>query len=286
MCKSAKMDNVKTQIKSINEKAVGCADLVSAGLVNSLSVLFGVRPERSLTISHFNSANKPVLVKALTCVLNSVPQINSTVNEVVQCVKDIGEMCLDVEKELCVYKDILYNHGKNFAEASTLISEIKPVITKIEKLNFDYVMASDVLNNSQDQQLQQLQQLQQAMEAKPEPPVFDYAQIVQLLPKPEPQPVQQPVNIRHEIKETSVELERRNKGETMSWYTASNLSTTKPLIVQFQPCSKVVVFLDLAHCLLILRVLNSSAEMRRNLLFVWLCPTDFKLRKYSVRQDV
>ena len=84
-----------------------------------------------------------------------------------------------------VCKDIMNNHSENFSKASTLISEIKPMISKIEQC---YVTSSDTLNQSQEQHVQQLQKIQRAMENQPksEPPVFDYAQIAAHLLIPEP----------------------------------------------------------------------------------------------------
>ena len=81
--------------------------------------------------------------------------------------------------------DIVNNHSENFSKAGTLISEIKPMISKIEQC---YVTSSDTLNQSQEQHVQQLQKIQRAMENQPksEPPVFDYAQITAHLLIPEP----------------------------------------------------------------------------------------------------
>ena len=159
----------------------------------------------------------------------------------------MGENCCDIQKELDVYKDIMNSHSENFSKASTLISEIKPLISKIEHC---YVTSSDNLNQSQEQHVQQLQEIQRAMEnqPKPEPPVLDYAEIAAHLPKPQPPvmnyaeiaallpkpqtpvfdyaqiaahlpktsqppkpPTQPPTaNIRKQIKKTSDELQKRN----------------------------------------------------------------------------
>ena len=159
------------------------ADLVSEGLLNSLSVIFGISAGRKLTVTHFNSAHKSVCVLALKCVLESLPQIKSTCNDIAKGVLDIGEICCDIQKELDVYKDIMNKHSENFSKASTLISEIKPLISKIEHC---YVTSSDTLNQSQEQHVQQLQEIQRAMgnQPKSEPPVLDYAEIAAHLPQP------------------------------------------------------------------------------------------------------
>ena len=78
------------------------------------------------------------------------------------------------------------NHSENFSKASTLISEIKPMISKIEQCNLEFASSSETLNKSHSQHLEQLQEFQRAMENQPksEPPMIDYAQIATHLPKP------------------------------------------------------------------------------------------------------
>ena len=74
-----------------------------------------------MTVTHFNSAHKSVCVLAQKCVLESLPQIKATCNDIAKGVLDIGETCCDIQKELDVYKDIMNKHSENFS--STLISE-------------------------------------------------------------------------------------------------------------------------------------------------------------------
>ena len=78
------------------------------------------------------------------------------------------------------------NHSENFSKASTLITEIKPLISKIE-----HCYAT----------------------SKPQPPVFDYARIAARLPKAESRTSQPPKpanNIRKQMKKSSDELQKRN----------------------------------------------------------------------------
>ena len=122
---SVQLQKLKTKVKSAHSTAQTEADLVSEGLLNSLSVIFGISAGRKLTVTHFNSAHKSVCVLALKCVLESLPQIKATCNDIAKGVLDIGEICCDIQKELDVYKDIMNKHSENFSKASTLISEIK-----------------------------------------------------------------------------------------------------------------------------------------------------------------
>ena len=139
-----------------------------------------------MTITHFNAARKSVCVEALKCVLNSLPQIKATCHGIANHALDMGATCIDIQKELEVYKNIMNNHSENFSKASTLISEIKPMISKIEQCNLEFASSSETLNKSHSQHLEQLQEFQRAMENRPksEPPMIDYAQIATHLPKP------------------------------------------------------------------------------------------------------
>ena len=147
-------------------------------------MIFGVGSGRKLTVSHFNSAHKHVCVEALKCVLSSLPQIKATCNDIAKHVEDLGVTCLDIQKELDVYKEIMNNHSENFSKASTLISEIQPMISKVDQSNLDLASSREALNQSRSQ----LQEFQRAIEnqPKPEPPEFDYTQLATHLPKPEP----------------------------------------------------------------------------------------------------
>ena len=49
---------LKTKLNSINKTVVAEADLVSEGILNSLSVVLGVAAGRKLTITHFNKTYK------------------------------------------------------------------------------------------------------------------------------------------------------------------------------------------------------------------------------------
>ena len=75
---SDQLQKLRTKVKSAHGSAQAEADLVSEGLLNSLSVIFGLAAGRKLTVTHFNTANKSVCVQALKCVLDSLPQIKST----------------------------------------------------------------------------------------------------------------------------------------------------------------------------------------------------------------
>ena len=98
---------LKTKVNSVNKTVVAEADLVSEGILNSLSVVFGVAAGRKLTITHFNAAHKSVCVEALKCVMNSLPQIRATCHGIANHALDMGATCLDIQKELEVYKNIM-----------------------------------------------------------------------------------------------------------------------------------------------------------------------------------
>ena len=102
-----------------------------------------------MTITHFNAAHKSVCVEALKCVMNSLPQIRATCHGIANHALDMGATCLDIQKELEVYKNIMNNHSENFSKASTLISEIKPMISKFEQCNFEFATSGETLNRSQ-----------------------------------------------------------------------------------------------------------------------------------------
>ena len=85
-----------------------------------------------------------------------------------------GATCLNIQKELRVYKNNMNNHSDNFSKASTLISEIMPMISKIEQCNVDFATSSETLNKSHSQHLEQTQIWA---------PMIDYAQIDTHLPK-------------------------------------------------------------------------------------------------------
>ena len=272
---SVQLQKLKTKVKSVHSTAQVEADLVSEGLLNSLSVIFGVSVGRELTISHFKAANKSVCVQALKCVIDSLPQIKSTCNGIARGVLDMGEICCDIQKELDVYKDIMNKHSENFSKASTLISEIKPMISKIEQC---YVTSSDTLNQSQEQHAQQLQEIQRAMEnqpksespvldyakiaahlpqppainyaeiaallPKPQPPVMNYAKIAAHLPKPESCPSQPPklptqpptANIRKQIKKTSDELQKRNNVMIYGLSNVDSCTVKNSVLKMFNEC--------------------------------------------------
>ena len=181
---SDQLQKLQTKVKSVHGSAQAEADLVSEGLLNSLSVIFGVRSGCKLTISHFNSAPKHVCIEALKCLLTSLPQIKATCNDIIKHVDDLGVTCLDIQKELDVYKEIMNKHSENFSKASTLISQIKPMISKVDQSNLDLAASRETLNQS----CSRLQEFQRAIknQPKPEPPVLDYARIAAHLPKPEP----------------------------------------------------------------------------------------------------
>ena len=187
----------------------------------------------------------------------------------------MGEICCDIQKELDVYKDIMNKHSENFSKASTLISEIKPMISKIEQC---YVTSSDTLNQSQEQHAQQLQEIQRAMEnqpksespvldyakiaahlpqppainyaeiaallPKPQTPVFDYAKIAAHLPKPESCPSQPPklptqpptANIRKQIKKTSDELQKRNNVMIYGLSNVDSCTVKNSVLKMFNDC--------------------------------------------------
>ena len=181
---SDQLQKLQTKVKSVHGSAQAEADLVSEGLLNSLSVIFGVRSGCKLTISHFNSAPKHVCIEALKCLLTSLPQIKATCSDIIKHVDDLGVTCLDIQKELDVYKEIMNKHSENFSKASALISQIKPMISKVDQSNLDLAASRETLNQS----CSRLQEFQRAIknQPKPEPALFDYSQLATHLPKPEP----------------------------------------------------------------------------------------------------
>ena len=184
---SDQLQKLQTKVKSVHGSAQAEADLVSEGLLNSLSVIFGVRSGCKLTISHFNSAPKHVCIEALKCLLTSLPQIKATCNDIIKHVDDLGVTCLDIQKELDVYKEIMNKHSENFSKASTLISQIKPMISKVDQSNLDLAASRETLNQS----CSRLQEFQRAIknQPKPEPALFDYSQLAILPICPNPSPL-------------------------------------------------------------------------------------------------
>ena len=47
--------------------------------------------------------------------------------ELLQSVKELSDKCVDVQKEVDVYKEIMHNHSQNFTNAIQLINQLEPV---------------------------------------------------------------------------------------------------------------------------------------------------------------
>ena len=47
--------------------------------------------------------------------------------ELLQSVKELSDKCVDLQKEVDVYKEIMHNHSQNFTNAIQLINQLEPV---------------------------------------------------------------------------------------------------------------------------------------------------------------
>ena len=67
--------------------------------------------------------------------------------------KELSDKCLDLQKEVDVYKEIMHGHSQNFTNASQLINQLEPVMSKIESLSNTTTEIED-LRNTQNESFQ------------------------------------------------------------------------------------------------------------------------------------
>ena len=223
---SDKMNSLINWVENIREQCRAKSESENQRLVDAISRKGTINISPPIPMSRYSNLLKPALggtcIKVAECI---VPHGNM-VAELLQSVKELGDKCLDLQRELddqsvkipcdeCtalqkevdVYKKIIHGHGQNFAKASQLINQLEPVISKLESLS-DNSMA---IREHQNVQIKKLQELQELVVTPPEP-VLDYAKIASLIPK---QPTQEaappaPVNIRKFVKMSAEEFQKKS----------------------------------------------------------------------------
>ena len=205
---SEKLNILINWVENISKQAHINSEREHTRLINAISVIDESVPLRKYKI---DAHNKPVLAGALLSVSECVDPYGNMVVELLQSVKELSDKCLDLQKEVDVYKEIMHGHSQNFTNASQLINQLEPVMSKIESLSNTTTEIKD-LRNTQNESFQMLQSIQESLVKPPTPktpvPVIDYAKIASLIPKPATPPAA--VNVNKVVRLTTEEIEKKD----------------------------------------------------------------------------